>query len=327
MNININQSKIAFLIFAFLTMLLQPLQIHAEGPVIEKPYTFSAGTPARASEVNANFDIAYKHIQELLNIVCKYHPEEPSCQTAEPQETWTNDFGMTFVLIQPGTFDMGSPEGETGRDSDEVQHGVTLTQSFYLQTTEVTQGQWKAVMGGNPAHFTSCGDDCPVESVSWDDAQEFIEKLNLHENSGWYHLPTEAQWEYAARAGSTTALPNGNLVGISCNLYANLDAMGWYCGNADSKTHQVAKKQANAWGLYDMHGNVWEWCQDWYDSYPSNSVTDPEGPSSSSISRRVVRGGSWSREARYCRSAERNYNMPGLRHNYIGVRLLRTINP
>jgi formylglycine-generating enzyme required for sulfatase activity len=272
---NVNQSKL--FVFACLAMLLLPFQLQAENPVVEKPHTFSAGTPARASEVNANFDVAYEHIQKLLNVVCKYHPSEPLCQTTEPQETWTNDFGMTFVLIQPGTFVMGSPEGETGRDSDEVQHNVTLTQKYYLQTTEVTQGQWKAVMGSNPSYFSSCGDDCPVEQVSWEDAQAFIEKLNLHENANRYSLPTEAQWEYAARAGSTTALANGNLVETNCSLDTNLNAMGWYCGNGDDKTHPVAQKQPNSWGLYDMHGNVWEWCQDWYGSYPDISVTDPGG--------------------------------------------------
>jgi formylglycine-generating enzyme required for sulfatase activity len=322
---NVNQTKTTCFVFACLAMLLLPFQLQAEGPVVEKPHTFSAGTPARASEVNANFDVAYEHIQKLLNVVCKYHPSEPLCQTTEPQETWTNDFGMTFVLIKPGTFVMGSPEGEAGRGSNEVQHSVTLTKSYYLQTTEVTQGQWKAVMGSNPSNFSSCGDNCPVEQVSWEDAQEFIEKLNLHETANRYQLPTEAQWEYAARAGSTTALANGNLVETSCGMDTNLNAMGWYCGNADSKTHPVAQKQANAWGLFDMHGNVWEWCSDWYGSYPDISVTDPGGASSGSI--RVIRGGSWSNNAQYCRSAERLYDSPGYRFYRIGLRLSRTLKP
>ncbi|KPA17999.1 Sulphatase-modifying factor domain protein, partial [Candidatus Magnetomorum sp. HK-1] len=179
-------------------------------------------------------------------------------------ETFTNSIGMTFVRIPAGTFIMGSPEDELGRWSDEVLHQVTLTQDFYMQTTEVTQGQWKAIMGNNPSYFSNCGDNCPVEYVSWNDAQEFIQKLNQKEGDT-YRLPTEAEWEYAARAGSTTALANGNLVEKDCNLDVNLNAMGWYCGNSNSETHQVAQKQANAWGLYDMHGNVWEWCNDWYD--------------------------------------------------------------
>jgi len=245
--------------------------------------------------------------------------------TFKINQTWTNDFGMTFVLIQPGTFVMGSPEGETGRGSDEVQHNVTLTQAYYMQKTEVTQGQWKAVMGTNPSNFSSCGDDCPVERVSWQDAQGFIEKLNQHENANLYSLPTEAQWEYAARAGSTTALANGNLVETDCNLDTKLNEMGWYCGNAESKTHPAAQKQPNAWGLYDMHGNVWEWCQDWYDSYSTTSVTDPVGPASGLY--RVGRGSSWSKYAKFCRSAERGGNSPDSRYNFVGLRLMRMLEP
>jgi len=319
---NVNQSK-CFAVVC-LMMLLLPLQLQAEGPVVEKPHTFSAGTPARASEVNENFDRAYEHIQKLLDVVCKYHPTEPLCQTTDSQEAYTNDFGMTFVLIPSGTFVMGSPEGETGRRSNEVQHNVTLTQAFYMQKTEVTQGQWKAIMGANPSHFSSCGDDCPVEKVSWEDAQEFIEKLNLHENANKYKLPTEAQWEYAARAGSTTALANGNLVEKSCNLDTNLNEMGWYCANAESKTHPVAQKKPNAWGLFDMHGNVWEWCQDWYESsYPTTSVTDPMGPSTGSS--RVLRGGCWADDAQGCRSAYRSSYSSGYRGSHLGLRLMRTL--
>jgi len=319
---NVNQSKLTCIVLASLAMLLLPFQLLAETQVVKKPHTFSAGTPARASEVNSNFDVAYEHIQKLLNVVCKYHPTEPLCET----EIFTNDFGMSFVLIPPGTFVMGSPEGETtGRYSDEeIQHSVTLTQSFYLQTTEVTQGQWKALMGNNPSHFSSCGDDCPVENVSWEDIQEFIGKLNLHENAHLYQLPTEAQWEYAARAGSTTALANGHLAETGCSIDNNLNAMAWYCGNADSKTHQVAQKKANAWGLYDMHGNVWEWCQDWKSAYPTNSVTDPRGPSTGTV--RVRRGGGWTDGAQYCRSAQRGSTAAGSR-SALGLRLSMTLNP
>ncbi|KPA16999.1 Sulphatase-modifying factor domain protein, partial [Candidatus Magnetomorum sp. HK-1] len=137
-----------------------------------------------------------------------------------------------------------------------------------------------------------------------------------------YRLPTEAQWEYAARAGSTTALANGHLAETGCDMDTNLNAMGWYCGNADSKTHQVAQKQPNAWGLFDMHGNVWEWCSDWYDSYPDISVTDPGGPSSGSS--RVLRGGGRGSHAQNCRSAVRYNYSPGNRSYYIGLRLSRT---
>jgi len=236
----------------------------------------------------------------------------------------TNSLGMTFVRIEPGTFMMGSPEDELGRNSDETQHQVTLTQIYYMQTTEVTQGQWKSVMGSNrnPSYFSDCGDDCPVEYISWNDSQEFIIEMNQR-GEGTYALPTEAQWECAARAGSTTAFANGDITETGCDYEPepNLDAMGWYCYNSNSETHPVAQKQANAWGVYDMHGNVWEWCQDWYDfGYSSDTVTDPEGPSSGS--NRVRRGGSWSNGPRYCRSAFRDCNSPDIRYNRIGFRLV-----
>ena len=223
--------------------------------------------------------------------------------------------GMEFVYIQPGAFIMGSPLGEEGRNRDEMQNRVTLTKGFYMQTTEVTQGQWKAIMGSNPSYFKECGDDCPVDRVSWRDAQDFIWKLNHREGASRYRLPTEAEWEYAARAGSTTRFSFGD-------SDADLDQHGWYRSNSGSKTHPVGRKKPNAWGLYDMHGNVWEWCQDLYRDYPSGSVTDPTGPTSSSY--RVLRGGSWRSGLRSLRSANRNgaYRVRG---GYsIGFRLLRT---
>lgn len=225
-----------------------------------------------------------------------------------------NSIGMKFVKVPPGTFMMGSPSNEPGRGNDEKRHRVTLTKGFYMQTTEVTQGQWKAVMGSNPSKFKNCGDDCPVEKVSWNDVRKFIRKLNQREGGNKYRLPTEAEWEYAARAGSTGKFcfsgDNGNL-----RKYA------WYDRNSGGKTHPVAQKQPNAWGLYDMHGNVYEWCQDWYGDYPSASVTNPTGPSGGSY--RVVRGGSWDFYARLCRSAYRYSFTPGGRFSNLGFRLLR----
>lgn len=236
----------------------------------------------------------------------------------------TNSLGMEFVYIAPGTFMMGSPSNESGRLNYEKQHRVTLTKGFYMQTTEVSQGQWKAVMGGNLSEFKSCGDECPVEQVSWNDVQQFIRKLNQREGSGTYRLPTEAEWEYAARAGSDAAFANGGISELKCGFDSNLDAMGWYCGNSNSKTHPVARKQANSWGLYDMHGNVYEWCQDWYGDYPSNSVTNPTGPSGGSY--RVRRGGSWDDSAKDCRSAFRYRLSPGNRSYLLGFRLVRAID-
>ncbi|MCP4600358.1 MAG: SUMF1/EgtB/PvdO family nonheme iron enzyme [Proteobacteria bacterium] len=234
--------------------------------------------------------------------------------------TYTNSLGMTFKLISAGTFTMGSPENEPGRYSDETQHQVTLTNSYYMQTTEVTQAQWVAVMGSNPSYHSSCP-TCPVERVSWNDVQSYIIALNAM-GQGTYFLPTEAQWEYAARAGTTTAFANGGITETGCGYDPNLDQMGWYCYNSGDTTHPVAQKQANAWGLYDMHGNVWEFCQYWYGSYPAGPVTDPVGPSSGSY--RVLRGGSWGNYARRCRSAHRLRNSPGFRGASLGFRLART---
>jgi len=235
-------------------------------------------------------------------------------------DTYTNSLGMNFRLLSSGAFMMGSPVDEPGRHKNEEQHQVILTRSFYMQTTTVTQMQWKAVIGSNPSYFQKSGGNCPVEKVSWDDVQVFITELNK-KREGTYRLPTEAEWEYAARAGSTTAYANGNIEETECGLDPNLDAMGWYSGNAGHGTHPVAQKQPNAWGLYDMHGNVWEWCQDWFDrKYPAGTVTDPTGPVSGAF--RVKRGGAWSRPADYCRSAIRRWSWPGAQSYLLGFRLV-----
>jgi formylglycine-generating enzyme required for sulfatase activity len=233
--------------------------------------------------------------------------------------TYTNSLGQTFVLLPAGTFTMGSPSSEPGRLSDEgPQHSVTLTQTFYMQNTEVTQAQWETVMGSNPSNFDGCP-SCPVENVPWNAVQEFIAEMNAR-GEGTYSLPTEAQWEYAARAGSTTAFYNGGITNEH-GYDPNLDAIGWYVYNSSSETHPVAGKAPNAWGLYDMSGNVYEWCSDWFGDYSSGSVTDPTGPSSGTF--RVFRGGSWTSYARFCRSAERWYSIPQEHgDDYLGFRLV-----
>ena len=222
---------------------------------------------------------------------------------------------------RPARSPWGALRTNWGRYGNETQHQVTLTQPFYMQQTEVTQAQWETVMGSNPTYFSwrDCP-TCPVETVSWYDVQDFITALNSR-GEGTYSLPTEAQWEYAARAGSTTAFANGDITDINYPD-PNLDAIGWYRGNNFdlSVTKPVAQKLPNAWGLYDMSGNVEEWVQDLYGSYPTTAVTDPTGPETGFY--RVLRGGSWYNYARDCRSAYRDLDAPDVRYRSFGFRLL-----
>lgn len=228
--------------------------------------------------------------------------------TTNKTNTLNNSIGMEFVKIPAGSFMMGSPGSEKNRDDDEFQHKVTISKTFYMGKYEVTQAQWKAVLGKNPSSFSSCGDNCPVEMVSWDDVQEFIKKLNA-KGEGTYRLPTEAEWEYVCRAGITDAYSEGDF-----------DQIAWYDKNSGNKTNQVGQKKANAFGLYDMHGNVWEWTADWYGTYSSLEQTDPKPTSGSN---RVIRGGSWNNSIVYIRSANRDYDVPTSRINNLGFRLVR----
>ncbi|MEA1946117.1 MAG: formylglycine-generating enzyme family protein, partial [Thermodesulfobacteriota bacterium] len=237
------------------------------------------------------------------------------------KKTFTGPNGMKFVYISPGTFTMGSLEEESGRYDNEIQHKVTLTQGFYIQITEVTQGQWTAVMGNNPSFFNGCGDNCPVEQVSWNDAQQFIWRLNQLEGADKYRLPTEAEWEYACRAGSTTAFASGGITALEYSHDSNPANVTWFSGNSAKTIHPVAQKNANAWGLYDMHGNVSELCRDWYGEYPPDQITDPQGPASGID--RTVRGGGWDCHARHCRSACRGAVSSGQKIYDVGFRLVR----
>ena len=263
--------------------------------------------------------VNFRHIHWLdywksngLSRLLKVFGRENSDISSE-KSSHADSLGMEFVYIPPGIFMMGSPENEEGRFNDEFQHEVILTNGFYLQTTEVTQGQWQAVMGNNPSYFKNCGDNCPVESVSWSDVQEFIPKLNRQEDKQ-YRLPTEAEWEYACRAGSQARFCFGNSDEM-------LKEYAWFKDNSNMKTHPVAQKKPNNWGLYDMYGNVSEWCQDWYGGYPEESVTDPKGDPKGPYC--VLRGGSWRDYGWYLRSALRFRDSPDFRFHFTGFRVAR----
>ena len=218
---------------------------------------------------------------------------------------------IDMVRVEAGTFTMGAtPEMENPLDDEKPAHQVTLTNDYYIGKYEVTQALWKAVMGNNPSY--SKGNNLPVERVSWDDCQEFISKLNRITGKK-FRLPTEAEWEYAARGGNKS---RGYQYSGSSNLYD----VDWYKDNSGSKTHAVGTKQPNELGIYDMCGNVWEWCQDWYGKYSSSSQTNPTGANSGS--NRVYRGGGWGSSARYCRLSCRCGSTPVDRGSYLGLRLV-----
>jgi formylglycine-generating enzyme required for sulfatase activity len=240
---------------------------------------------------------------------------------SQPPKEITNSIGMKLVLTPKGTFMMGSPESEEARFEDETQHEVTISKDYYLGVHEVTQAQYEKVMGTKPSYFQ--GDEIkgsstnnPVESVSWLDAVEFCKKLSdLPEEKAAgrvYRLPTEAEWEYACRAGSKSAYSFGE-------SSKSLGDYAWFDGNSNNQTHPVGEKKANAWGLYDMHGNVWELCSDWYGEYPKGAVSDPSGPNEGSY--RVIRGGGWNDEAADCRSANRARIVPSDRSINLGFRV------
>jgi formylglycine-generating enzyme required for sulfatase activity len=235
----------------------------------------------------------------------------------------TNTVGMGLVRIAAGSFTMGSPASEPERGDKEVSHTVRISKDFYMGCTEVTQAQWKTVMGTTPSYFS--GDDLPVEKVNWEDAVEFCRKLSQKEGKR-YRLPTEAEWEYACRAGTTTAFNWGtDSIGTKQSNYNGDTAYNKGPIGVDrDKTTPVRSFKPNDWGLYDMHGNVWEWCSDWYADYPAGTVTDPTGPLSGTT--RVLRGGSWYNNPRRLRSASRvNDANPGLRMSYIGFRVCRDL--
>ena len=251
-----------------------------------------------------------------------------------------NSLGMRFVLIYSGTFQMGSPKSEINHQWNEEQHKVTISKAFYMQETEVTQGQWKKLVGFNPSSLNIIGKNYPVNTVSWNQCIEFIRVLNEFENTNKYRLPTEAEWEFACRAGSTTAFSSGQITQTSCStIDPALNKTAWYCANSGEQNppgkfqpHHVKTKQANAWGLYDMHGNVQEWVQDsriwkhWTGrmgpvtkTYKNNIID----PLSKKGKNRIIRGGGWHQKPIYCRSAKRSYYKPVAKRNSLGFRIVR----
>lgn len=235
--------------------------------------------------------------------------------------------GMGFIGVKAGTFMMGSPEKDIDRFMNEFPHEVKLTKDYYLGKYEVTQREWQMIMGKNPSYFKNCGENCPVENVSWDKVQEFIRRLNERAKArgerGRYRLPTEAEWEYAARAGSKTPFSFGeNIITSQVNYNGNEPYNGGRKGEYRVKTVEACSLQGNAWGFHEMHGNVWEWVSDVYVNYPEKSVTDPNAQSGSS--RRVARGCGWDDYAGYCRSAFRGRLKPNSRDNDLGFRLARS---
>jgi formylglycine-generating enzyme required for sulfatase activity len=211
-----------------------------------------------------------------------------------------------FVKIPAGQFMMGSHHTD-GLGKEQPIHLVKISHVFEMGQFEVTQSQWQAIMVNNPSDLK--GPDLPVDNVSWDDAQRFIKKLNDRSDKYTYRLPTEAEWEYACKAGSTR------------DYAEKLDSIAWYKNNSNGRAHSVGQKQPNKWGLYDMYGNVWEWCQDWYGDYPDENVTDPAGAMVGLY--RVLRGGSWIRNATDCRSEIRGMDSPSEHIGGVGFRLVR----
>ncbi len=231
---------------------------------------------------------------------------------------------LVMVKIPGGTFQMGAPATERGRNSDETLHQVTLTSDYYIGKYEVTQAQWEAVMGTNPSLYPSCGPTCPVDNVfSYQirNGGEFVSRVNQLLGTTKFRLPTEAEWEWAARGGTQTRFSFGDaLTGDdACGTNAEASPYVWWCGNAGSATQPVGAKAPNPYGLHDMHGNVAEWVEDWYDKYPSTAQTNPTGPATGLLG--VFRGGSCSSDLRNVRSARRFWADQDDRSPALGFRL------
>ena len=281
----------------------------------------------KATEQTKKLNIAYERVLKSLG-GARVSPTKPkrAPKTGNPpvpgQPFMVPSCGMKLNWVEPGCFTMGSATTEAGRSNDEgPQTEVTITRGFWLGVFAVTQKEWKAIAEAmsnlNPEPSLFHGDKLPVEYVSWDQCQLWLQELNALEESRLpaefeYRLPTEAEWEFTCRADASTAFNFGN-------DHAALDDYAWYANNSRSQTHPVGEKRPNTWGFYDMHGNVWEWCQDRYGPLPGGKVTDPQGPIAGL--KRVFRGGSWGVAATRCRSAYRVWNKPDFRDATVGFRV------
>jgi formylglycine-generating enzyme required for sulfatase activity len=283
-------------------------------------------------------------------IAAQYGCHSPGPTTASPSATLFGRDALAMLLsegnyvkIKPGSFLMGAAPDESAAGADErPQHRVTITREFEIGRTEVTQKQWQAVMGSNPSVFK--GPDLPVINISWNDVQDFLKTLQAVDEKHLYRMPTEAEWEYACRAGSAGPYAGEEAMPVASNTRANRKALkefaarrqerqnamieqlkesAWFEASSQNRPHAVAMRKPNAWGLHDMHGNVWEWSADWYDrrAYGKNPVDDPKGPAEGQS--KVQRGGSWQSPADACRAARRNSALPVERNHLTGFRLVR----
>jgi formylglycine-generating enzyme required for sulfatase activity len=249
-----------------------------------------------------------------------YHSSEKQRRSASSAVARSEVAPIALVEIPAGRFMMGSPLTEAERGSDEVEHEVTISRPFLMGRFEVTQQEWRDVMGTAPSHFADCGPTCPVERVSFPDVQDFVGRLNVRDRGFVYRLPTEAEWEYACRAGTGTPFSTGeNLTTEQANYDGRFPYRSFAAGVFRGRPTPVGSFARNAWGLADMHGNVWEWTADWYGPYASGAAVDPRGAPSGDL--RVIRGGSWTFDANSARCALRYTHRPIDRGFSLGFRI------
>ena len=291
-----------------------PSQIWVYVPAETKRFLISTEQNGSKNYFNFPSGTLYATNTYIMELELNYN-NQTAIENNEEFQIFPDLLKTEMVFVQGGTFTMGCTD-EQGSDcykNEKPAHQVTLS-DYYIGKYEVTQGLWKTVMGSNPSSFINCGDDCPVENVSWEECIEFISKLNQLTGKR-FRLPTEAEWEYAARGGSKASYQT---------KYAGSNALGevaWYNGNSNSQTHTVGTKKPNALGIYDMSGNVWEWCNDWYGDYSSGGVTNPKGAATGSY--RVIRGGSWDYIGYNYRVSDRNISgNPSLSKSDGGIRLV-----